>query len=350
MQKRCERKIPKSKYEYNVPEVEQWWLQIFEYLENHIRTKPERTLSVLKASLPSRILSEVLEVLGKRWQFVEEFEDSSTSDESDVAPERKSTRIANTGGSAIQASPLASQRKNLCLARAPEPNPYLEFFKRRPDRCAIWRELPALPLEEMSLNQIAKAITRLIAEDFVNWLAAIGGNHEPTINVRSIIEMFEIGFKMDNITTLSVSVNEMHSLPQSVAEAMGDPSLSKQSALRREVKRDKKASMLQPRHAAFGRRLDTESQIKPTNKKVVDKWLRGDKMSHKLETMAAVWQGITHLRSTKSFCEYLYNEHSEIVPPKFLEDAGMMDTEKITARSSISQTITFWQVTGLTIT
>lgn len=41
-------------------------------------------------------------------------------------------------------------------------NPYLKFFQRRPDRAAVWRELPPLSLDEMNLTQKAEAITEMV--------------------------------------------------------------------------------------------------------------------------------------------------------------------------------------------
>lgn len=41
-------------------------------------------------------------------------------------------------------------------------DPYLKFFKTRPDRAAIWQTLPPLKLEEMNLTQKATAITEMV--------------------------------------------------------------------------------------------------------------------------------------------------------------------------------------------
>lgn len=43
-------------------------------------------------------------------------------------------------------------------------NPYLKFFQRRPDRAAVWRELPPLSLDEMNLTQKAEAITEMVTK------------------------------------------------------------------------------------------------------------------------------------------------------------------------------------------
>lgn len=50
----------------------------------------------------------------------------------------------------------------VCRSVAGPDNPYLKFFQRRPDRAAVWRELPPLSLDEMNLTQKAEAITEMV--------------------------------------------------------------------------------------------------------------------------------------------------------------------------------------------
>ncbi|KAJ8952077.1 hypothetical protein NQ318_010987 [Aromia moschata] len=64
-----------------------------------------------------------------------------------------------------------------------KPNPYLNFFKRRPGREAIWRELPPLTLEDMNLSQKAAYITEAIARNFVDWIKTLGGDEDSYLTV-----------------------------------------------------------------------------------------------------------------------------------------------------------------------
>lgn len=90
-------------------------------------------------------------------------------------------------------------------------------------------------------------------------------------------------------------------------------------------------------------------QVRPPVKVTYKKWVQCERVPEKLETMAAVWQGITHLKSTRAFCEYLYNEHPEIKPPRYLIDSGMMDPDKLKEESicSIKSTDSFGNVSRL---
>ena len=45
---------------------------------------------------------------------------------------------------------------------------YMDFFKRKPHRAAVWRTLPPLSMEEMDLNQSADAITEKVFNDTRN--------------------------------------------------------------------------------------------------------------------------------------------------------------------------------------
>ncbi|XP_023011514.1 uncharacterized protein [Leptinotarsa decemlineata] len=347
MQKKCERKVANSKYEHNAPEIRNWWLHLFEILETDAAIKPEWRLSVLKEILPARILNRILLVLSVQEEKFKFTPPHETKRVSIVSNKSFATDKSINSSCQIRSSSNSSFMRHLGLAPVACLDPYLNFFKRRPDRAAIWRELPPLSFEEMNLNQIADAITEAIAKDFVEWVAAVGGDQETSVNVKSIIEMFEIGSKMNCATTLCVNLEEVASVTEKVAEALKAPQKSKRNTLHREIRKDQKASNETPKIVAFGRRLPTESQVVPPQKNIYKKWLKCEKVPQKLETMAAVWQGITHLRSTKSFCEYLFKEHPEIKPPKYLVECGMMDPKKILgSRGSVEKEDSFGNVSN----
>ena len=104
--------------------------------------------------------------------------------------------------------------------------------------------------------------------------------------------------------------------------------MAKRSQLHRQLLRDLKASKETKRVFAFGTKLDKKYQILPPKMADIDKWLVCTRVPQQLESMATVWRGITHLRSTRAYCEYLL-EHPEITPPKYLVDSHMLDRETL---------------------
>lgn len=72
--------------------------------------------------------------------------------------------------------------------------------------------------------------------------------------------------------------------------------MSKINMLHQEIKRDKLATKKKTQIVAFGRRLPSNMQVKPLDEKEYRKWQRCERVPEKIATMAAVWQGITHLR------------------------------------------------------
>lgn len=206
----------------------------------------------------------------------------------------------------------------------PKSKIYTDFFKRKPNRAAVWRTLPPLSLDEMNLNQKADAITEKIATDFIEWLRNLGGDEELSLSVEAVIAMFEIGFHANSATSLKVDVKELPSVPRKVAEAKFLPNRAKRAVLHKEIRKDIKASKKKTTYTAFGRRLPSDMQVRPPAENYYKKWRSCDKVPEKLASMAAVWQGITHLKSTRAFCEFLI-ERPEIKPPKYLSDCGMLD-------------------------
>ncbi|KAG5896775.1 hypothetical protein JTB14_008351 [Gonioctena quinquepunctata] len=343
MHKKCERKLLRNRYEQNAPEIRKWWQQLFEILEHDVLIKPEKRMCMLKEAIPPGILAHVLSELSVHCEMLKY---ASTSEESNFSPESKS--ISNRPTAGTHSLPMhleATRRKNLSLVPNPSTNPYLEFFRRRPDEAAIWSELPPVALEEMSLNQLAQAISAGIAKDFIRWLGSIPSDEAHSINLQNIIDMFGVGSKLDFSTTVCVDLKEVPTVPGRVARTTIDMKMLKRTTLQREIRRDYEAALRKPKLEAFGRRLPTKSQIKPPPKN--EKWLVCATAPPELDSMATVWDGIQDLKSTKAFCEFLNQEHPEIVPPKFLIEAGLMNPDRVSSQGTLNQTYSYWEVQGL---
>ncbi|EFA02327.1 uncharacterized protein LOC655761 [Tribolium castaneum] len=310
--KKCSHIIRRSKYERNAAEVTNWWHRLFSLLESEAAIPPDRRLDVVNEIFPEKLLNRILSILS----FVRSCKRPTTDDESPKPPDDQKTD---------DSIPTEDhQRKEV----GPH-NPYTRFFRRRPDRAAIWHTLPPLSLEEMSLTQKAEAITTLIATEFVEWMENISDEDSPTtLTVPLVLKMFEIGFDTHAARSLQVRVKEMASVPDGVAILKAMPDMAKRSQLHRQLLRDLKASQQKKRIFAFGTKIDKEHQVIPPKMADIDKWLVCKRVPEHLESMAAVWQGITHLRSTRAYCEYLL-EHPEITPPKYLVQMRMLDKETL---------------------
>lgn len=73
---------------------------------------------------------------------------------------------------------------------------------------------------------------------------------------------------------------------------------SKRENLHRQLNRDIE-SCEQMKHEqiyAFGKMLPPEMRIKPTTENITSKWLTCSRIPESLQTMSAVWEGITTLR------------------------------------------------------
>ncbi|RZC18409.1 uncharacterized protein BDFB_011976 [Asbolus verrucosus] len=313
----CSHTIHRSKYERNAPEIKNWWYKLFDLLESDAAIPPDRRLDVVKEIFPAKLLNKILSILS----FIRPCK--SLRDEKPLkeeSAEEKNSEVSIFGSDSDE----DLRRKQIGLK-----NPYITFFKRRPDRAAIWHTLPPLSLEEMNLIQRAESITKTIATDFVAWMENISDEDSPTsLTVPLVLKMFEIGFNTDAARSLQVRVKEMASVPDGVAILKNIPDMAKRSQLHRQLLRDLAASEQSKKDFAFGTKLGKENQFHPPKKSEIEKWLVCTRVPSELESMAAVWQGITHLRSTRAYCEYLL-EHPEIKPPKFLVEMKMLDRNAI---------------------
>ncbi|CAH1107246.1 unnamed protein product [Psylliodes chrysocephalus] len=327
--KSCEKTIKNSKYENtNTQKNAKWWLNAFEILEKDIKTPDEHKYSFLKHLLPPIILNKVMRT--RDIPLIEE-----TTDDMKTAETIKSD-IDDTVESLFQ-TVRTEEEKDLCMQFEKllgivhkKKNVYVDFFKRKPGRAAIWRDLPPLEWREMKLSEMAEAVTQAIATDFVNWLDSMGGTVGEGLNVESIKDMFQVGSSAYGAGTVCVEVKELSAVTQKQADSVGLPELSRKNFLRDQIRKDQKASSMKPKISAFGTQLPSYMQIKPPPKDFYKKWLRCEKIPPKLESMATVWEGITHLRSTRMFCEHLYRECPNIKAPRYLYETGLMNPKVFT--------------------
>ncbi|XP_057670664.1 uncharacterized protein LOC130902492 [Diorhabda carinulata] len=323
---KCERTVLRNKYERNSRDMYEWWIQLFNMLESDFAIQEDVRYSTLKEILPVDLFYRLLEIISvKKEQF--QLPDDNVDEETEevIFPKKHSTEESLIDSEERKKSATISEfRKNLGIILE-KKSPYMEFFKRKPNRAAIWKELPPLKWEEMDLGQMAEAITEAIATDYVEWLKTMGGSEETTLNVQSIKEMFEIGSQTNTSTAVFVELKEIASVNQKTADALGLPHKSRMNVLQEQIEQDRIASRKKQRLCAFGKRLPVYMQVKPPPKDLYKKWLQCEYIPPKLESMATVWQGITNLRSTRVFCEFLYRHHPAIKPPKYLIEKGLMD-------------------------
>ncbi|XP_050298092.1 uncharacterized protein LOC126737296 [Anthonomus grandis grandis] len=348
LKKRCERIIYRNKYERNAPEICSWWFKLFKILEDDASIPPEEQLSILKELFEPPLLDKIIELCGikerkyKEMPFEEQQED--IQDQVDSSSRSTNKRIINSVKTQFEEEDLKQVKKEM---HAEHPNSlfylekpveqreditrskmYINFFKRKPTRAAVWRPLPPPSLSEMNLSQKADYVTEQIATDFINWLRDLGGDEELSLSVQSIIEMFQIGFQANTATSLKVCLKELASIPKRVAEAKQMPKRATRAVLRKEIRKDIKASKKQTTYTAFSTYLPPDMQVRPPAESFYKKWMSCDRVPEKLASMATVWQGITHLKSTRAYCEFLL-ERPEIKPPKYLFDCGMMEMENL---------------------
>ncbi|CAH1954900.1 unnamed protein product [Acanthoscelides obtectus] len=340
IQKRCsrDRMVDACKLERNSPETKLWWERLFALMEGDAAIKPERNIHVLRQVLPREVLARIIRILEYDHQQYTPEEPIEKEDEDELLEinvKRKKSLSTVTDASVFNSTIKLTVKDKDKEELIDPKNPYVKFFKRPPHRAAIWRELPPLSWKEMNLNQKSDALAVKIASDFVNW--AKHTFKESPVSIKNVIEMFEIATQMQSAKSLCVRMKEMPSIPNDIAEYHGLPQRGRTNMLHREIRRDQKAANRKPRYMAFGRRLPTDMQVRPGNKVASDQWMRCQNVPERLESMAAVWQGITHLKSTRAFCVYMYEAHPDVAPPQYLLDIGMMHLNREPSINSNSE-------------
>lgn len=334
----CKRRVTSSKLEQINPEIYEWWLHVFDILEKDIRMPPELSRTFLQKHLPEYLIEQLqqeYELHNQMFSDIPQEKPVVYLGKRIVLPE---TEESNIDSEEVVAKKLTSFEKEFNLAPTAKFNQYLNFFKRRPDRAAIWRDLSPLSISRMNLSQLAELLSKNIATEFVKWFSSLGGSESNTVTVSNIIEMFEIGSQVSCATSLRVELREIPCIPDEVAKATVMPQKSKRNMLFREIMKDQLASRQKPRLIAFGKSLPKEMKRKPPPPNIYRKWLTCAGIPEKLESMAAVWQGITNLKSTRRYCEYICVNHPNMKPPKYLVDSGMMSAKVIGSVQSLDNT------------
>ncbi|CAG9768631.1 unnamed protein product [Ceutorhynchus assimilis] len=337
------REIKRSKYERDDAAIFDWWQNLFDKLEHDANIPPEEQRDVLSNVFGLSALRKILYSCNTRNpKFKEELDTLSDKDISQMrmkVRERLKTdsfftnkQIVLTNETRQSSGERSAKNIRTSATKAPvevsKCKMYMDFFKRKPDRAAVWRNLPPLSLSEMTLTQRAKTVTEQIATDFVNWLRDLGGDEEVSLSVGAIIEMFEIGFQANSTRSLRVGIQEIPSVSKRVAITKKCPEKARRSVLRQEIMKDLRASKKKTIYSAFGGRLPAEMQGRPPAENYFKKWMTCDRVPERLTSMATVWQGITHLKSTRAYCEFLL-EQPDVKPPKYLLECGMMDLRKL---------------------
>ncbi|XP_045479136.1 uncharacterized protein LOC123684072 [Harmonia axyridis] len=335
---KCDRIISHCDEEKPSFQSKVWWNKLFKKLEEESSIAPEKRLEVLEAIFPNHLLRRIVDLIDLDQKSKEKlkglaalkfpcegpltFPPIAPADR--YAPRESKAKISLDNISVSISRTTSSMENQVPLKQVGKKNPYMKFFQTRHDRASIWRPMPPLSLADMNLVQKADAITERIAEEFVKWLQQMGGEATSNLSVQTIISMFEIGFNTHAAKSLCVRLKEMPTVTDLVAKKRNVPGMAKRASLLRQIHRDIEASKMEPKRIAFGRSLPSYMQRVPNKEDIAKKWLECKNVPMKLKTMQTVWEGITHLRSTRAYCEWLVN-HPEIKPPQFLVENNMLD-------------------------
>lgn len=175
-----------------------------------------------------------------------------------------------------------------------------------------------------SLFQQAEQMTELCAENFADWLADLGNDHEVTITKDIVMQLFSIGVEGDSAKALCVEPRQCKAVPHDVAIGLGQPEISIErnvARLLRTDRRDRERS--QVRTVAFGRTLPADMYRSKVGAPCVPPLV--PKFPDALHTKRAVFEGITHLRSTKQIVQHMLEreQHGEgLRRPDYLVESG----------------------------
>lgn len=121
-----------------------------------------------------------------------------------------------------------------------------------------------------------------------------------------------------NVLVVQVCIKEMPMVPTAVALARNCPDATELALTRKHLAEDAKAEMRSTEMAGFGSVLPSHRRFKPPRNQVDRKWLQCENVPKELETMDAVWKGITHLESVKGFAKWL-TAHPEVSSAKNID-------------------------------
>lgn len=102
-----------------------------------------------------------------------------------------------------------------------------------------------------------------------------------------------------------MSQKELPVVPTAVAQVKNCPEAGELERTRRHLIEDAKAEGEKTRLVGFGSSLPRDLKYVPPSNKVEVNWMRCENVPQDLESMEAVWKGITHLDSVKGFVDWL---------------------------------------------
>ncbi|XP_046429570.1 uncharacterized protein LOC124184198 [Neodiprion fabricii] len=206
----------------------------------------------------------------------------------------------------------------------PQLSPYALFINKPRRKAIKWRPLTERDMlgydPEATLSMRATRVTNKICEDFCTWLRGLGGGQSDDIDEEVLKDMFQIEFTAEACRAMQVLVKEIPMVPIAVAVARNTPGAGELALTRRHLIRDAKAESMLKKTIGFGSMLPRTLRFIPPKNRVDEKWLQCENVPRDLETMEAVWKGITHLDSVKGFLAWV-EAHPGVKPPKILTEA-----------------------------
>ncbi|KAG5877559.1 hypothetical protein JTB14_013811 [Gonioctena quinquepunctata] len=340
MERICNRKIRSSTLEHNDPEIRKWFKRLFELLEGDAAMEQHKRISLLREVFPRGVLEQVISIITLKSRADGVLPDGSTGYKTKTASvyrfpsslsidsqesSREVYKVSRDERSQLSAKdvrPDRAARRLFDYRKCIHPNPYIAFFRKKSILARIWKDVPLLFQEKLSLREKADVISNRIAGEFINWLRE-NNLLADALHVKSLIEMFELANEVN--VSLKVCQEECFTVSESVVQFLEDTSRGKSERLRKEIRRDYKASFMKPRKVAFGSTIPHHLQRKPADRKQLGEWMKRGRIPKELESMEVVWDKIYHLKSTREFCHFLNNKYPSVPPPKCLLESGMMD-------------------------
>ncbi|KAJ8664989.1 hypothetical protein QAD02_006651 [Eretmocerus hayati] len=203
-------------------------------------------------------------------------------------------------------------------SRRHQSNPYAMFLKKPRRKVVVWRELTEEDLRgydpEATFEKRAARLMDGICKDFCDWLKSLGKNDHVTIDEETLKDMFEINFTAEACRATKISVQEMPTVPDTVAEARHCYKSGKLRMTRNQIYKDLKVEKRPKRVVAFGKNLPRELRFVPPKGRLAKKWLRCPNVPRDVEAMDIVWKDIMHLDSVRAFAEYLSENPKDASP------------------------------------
>lgn len=248
----------------------------------------------------------------------------------------KTIGTANSVIGSESESLLSDTKKPRKTMMTSKSNPYLNFFKRNPLDVPIWREdFDPSERHQKRLSKVNDKLTEILTNNVLEIFNILRNEYEDSEmeSLETVKRIMDTSMISAFSKTVKVEIKEEASVPEHVARSRRLPERSRRAMLHREIAKDKKASKRKANLIAFGKMLPPEIQRFPSSKYSSERWLKVHNLPESVASMATVWQGITHLNSTKGFCHFLYNYCPGITPPKYLTECGMMNPRNFVNKS-----------------